>query len=313
MQGWIVEITSWTATSEAMATDLETTPEALETLYGIDAEDLGIIRTVGAFIVPRLDDVINRFYDWLQTQPEREMVTDADMLQRLHDQQVVYWTQFFAGRVDETYVAARRALGELHARVGLPLPAYFAAMNRMLTIFTEELCESAANDAERVYPAITRLIHLDTALVVEAYSDLVRHALTEQSRAMMSMSTPVATLWRDILMLPIVGIIDSKRAQDIMHAMLREISETQSKVMILDISGVAVVDTAVANHLIKITKATRLLGCTCTLSGISPVIAQTMVELGIEVGAIRTTATLADALLDGFRQVGTRIVEDCEQ
>ena len=69
----------------------------------------------------------------------------------------------------------------------------------------------------------------------------------------------------------------------------------------------AVVDTAVANHLIKITKATRLMGCECVISGISPSIAQTMVELGIEVGAIETMATLRDSLEYAFRTTGVRL------
>jgi rsbT co-antagonist protein RsbR len=121
------------------------------------------------------------------------------------------------------------------------------------------------------------------------------------------MSTPVTAIWRDILMLPLVGIIDSGRAQDIMNAMLTAIAETQARVIIMDISGVAVVDTAVANHLIKITKATKLMGCDCTISGVSPAIAQTMVELGIEVGDVQTTATLKDALVDAFRTTGAEI------
>jgi rsbT co-antagonist protein RsbR len=65
-----------------------------------------------------------------------------------------------------------------------------------------------------------------------------------------------------------------------------------------------VVDTAVANHLIKITKATKLMGCKCTISGVSPAIAQTIVELGIDVGTIQTTATLRDALEEAFRTTG---------
>jgi rsbT co-antagonist protein RsbR len=120
----------------------------------------------------------------------------------------------------------------------------------------------------------------------------------------MAMSTPVTAVWDGILMLPVVGIIDSKRALDMMHAMLNRIVQTQAKVFILDISGVAVVDTAVANHLIKITKASKLLGCVCTISGISPPIAQTIVELGINVGDMLTTATLRDALEAAFRRTG---------
>jgi rsbT co-antagonist protein RsbR len=108
-------------------------------------------------------------------------------------------------------------------------------------------------------------------------------------------------------MLPVVGIIDSKRAQDIMNAMLHKIMETQSKAFILDISGVAVVDTAVANHLIKITKASRLMGCLCTISGVSPAVSQTIVELGIHTEEINTTGNMKDALSQAFKLTGVSI------
>jgi rsbT co-antagonist protein RsbR len=92
-----------------------------------------------------------------------------------------------------------------------------------------------------------------------------------------------------------------------MNAMLTKISETRARVIILDISGVGVVDTGVANHLIKITKATKLMGCECTISGVSPAIAQTIVELGIDVGEIKTKATLRDALEDAFHATGINL------
>jgi rsbT co-antagonist protein RsbR len=94
-----------------------------------------------------------------------------------------------------------------------------------------------------------------------------------------------------------------------MNAMLTKVADTSSKVAILDIAGVAIVDTAVANHLIKITKATKLMGCKCTISGVSPAIAQTIVELGIDVGEVETTATLRDALGNAFRVIGVSVAE----
>ena len=94
---------------------------------------------------------------------------------------------------------------------------------------------------------------------------------------------------------------------DIMNTMLAKVAESQARVAILDISGVGVVDTAVANHLIKITKATRLMGCETTISGISPPIAQTVVELGIDVGDVLTTATLQDALALAFQATGVEM------
>ena len=148
--------------------------------------------------------------------------------------------------------------------------------------------------------------------VVKFATDVSERKITEakidaQHRAMMEMSTPVTAIWNDILLLPIVGFIDSQRAQDVMSAILSKIDETRARVFIMDISGVAVVDTAVANHLIKITKATRLMGCECMISGVSPAIAQTIVDLGIETGDVRTTATLRDALHAAFGSIGITV------
>jgi len=85
--------------------------------------------------------------------------------------------------------------------------------------------------------------------------------------------------------------------------MLAKIKETSAKIIILDIQGVAAIDTAVANHLIKITKATKLMGCRCIISGISPSVAEALVQLGIELGDVATNSTLKDALGDAFTQL----------
>ena len=203
----------------------------------------------------------------------------------------------------------RRTIGEVHARIGLPLPVYFAAMNLSLRILSEEMYNGKLSEKDygTAVRAVTRLMHFDTAIVVDTFMRLTSKTISEQSQALMEMSTPVTALWDNILILPVIGIIDSKRSQDIMNAMLSKISATQSKIIILDISGVAVVDTAVASYLIKITKATNLMGCECLISGISPAIAQTIVELGIDVEDVQTTATLRDALQIAYKITGVEI------
>nr|WP_320191547.1 PAS domain-containing protein [uncultured Desulfobacter sp.] len=131
--------------------------------------------------------------------------------------------------------------------------------------------------------------------------------LKEQSRTIMEISTPAIKLWDRVVILPVVGVVDSLRAQQMMNTMLSKIMETAAKVIILDIQGVAAVDTAVANHLIKIAKATKLMGCRCIISGISPAVAETLVQLGIELGDIATNSTLQDALSDAFRLMGLKV------
>jgi rsbT co-antagonist protein RsbR len=277
-------------------------------LYRLKATDLVRVRNYGHLVLPRVDESIERFYTWMEGTPEfSRYFADASKLHSVQALQRQYWIRFFEAQVDDDYVARRRKVGQVHARIGLELQSYFSGMNVALSIFTEELYDDSLDPVEYAVTvqAVTKLLHLDTSLVVESFSAVVNRQLSEQSRAMMEMSTPVTALWNDILMLPVVGIIDSRRAQEIMSSMLARIAETRSKVIILDISGVAVVDTAVANHLIKITKATALMGCSCTISGLSPAIAQTIVELGIEVGDVKTTATLRDALAAAFRRTGT--------
>ncbi|MEW4455099.1 protoglobin domain-containing protein [Bremerella sp. JC817] len=287
--------------------------EELRELYHVTAEDIELILEYAKIVMPRMDDFIREFYDWLKTQPDYEMYfSDPATLQRVKMLQVRYWQDFFSAEITDVYVQKRKSVGANHARIGLPLPVYVSGMYRSLRIWTDVLYDrSLAGDRyAKAIKAVTKLIMLDTAIVVDTFMRQTNCIIAEQHDSLMQMSTPVTEVWNDVLMLPIVGIIDSKRAQDIMTAVLHKIADTHSRTLILDISGVAVVDTAVANHLIKITKATRLMGCTCTISGVSPAIAQTIVELGINVGDIRTTATLKDALRGTFEAMKLVLRED---
>jgi methyl-accepting chemotaxis protein len=118
----------------------------------------------------------------------------------------------------------------------------------------------------------------------------------EMDRALQAMATPVTPIWDEVLLLPLVGIVDSTRTDDAMKTTLDKISTTGAKMFILDISGVPSVDTAVANQLIKITKATKIMGCETIVSGVSSSIAHTIVELGIDIGEMLTTSSLRDAV-----------------
>ncbi|MDH3888880.1 MAG: PAS domain S-box protein [Gammaproteobacteria bacterium] len=139
--------------------------------------------------------------------------------------------------------------------------------------------------------------------IVKFASDITVE-VQKRSLALLEMSTPVTKIWDGVLFAPIVGIVDSKRSVDIMNKALSSIADTRASTLLLDIGGVAVVDTAVANHLIKIAKAAVLMGCKTIISGISPAIAQTIAELGIDLGAIQTTSTIESALRESISASG---------
>ena len=144
---------------------------------------------------------------------------------------------------------------------------------------------------------------LELAMAARKEADAIRQKL---DLALQEASTPIMPIWEEILLLPLVGILDSTRSNDVMRKSLEMIAESRAKMLILDISGVPTVDTAVANQLLKITKATRFMGCETIISGLSPEIAKTITELGIDVSEIQTTANLRDAFRMSLKQVGAK-------
>jgi rsbT co-antagonist protein RsbR len=125
-----------------------------------------------------------------------------------------------------------------------------------------------------------------------------------QQEELLELSTPVIKLWEGILAVPMIGTLDSSRTQLVMESLLQRIVDTGSELAIIDITGVPTVDTLVAQHLLKTVAAIRLMGADCIVSGVRPQIAQTIVQLGIDLEGIVTKATLADALSLALKKVG---------
>jgi rsbT co-antagonist protein RsbR len=145
---------------------------------------------------------------------------------------------------------------------------------------------------------------LHTTEVAQAARDAT---IRRQQTEMLELSTPVVTLWRGVLALPLIGTLDSERTQVVMESLLERIVETGATIAILDITGVPTVDTLVAQHLLKTVAAARLMGADCVISGIRPQIAQTIVHLGVDLNSVTTKATLADAFAVALRRLGLEV------
>jgi rsbT co-antagonist protein RsbR len=139
-----------------------------------------------------------------------------------------------------------------------------------------------------------------TEIFLKTREEIIRR----QQEEMLELSTPVVKLWDGILALPIIGTLDSARTQIVMEAMLGAIVKTNSRVAIIDITGVPTVDTLVAQHLLKTVTAARLMGADCIISGVRPQIAQTIVHLGINLLEVTTKATLSDAFSLALQRTG---------
>ncbi|MFE9457101.1 STAS domain-containing protein [Streptomyces californicus] len=158
------------------------------------------------------------------------------------------------------------------------------------------------------YLRLARVLDDLALLTIEAYTRTREEIISSQASQLMELSTPVVKLWDGVIAVPLVGTLDSARTQVVMEKLLQALVDTGSEQAIIDITGVPAVDTQVAQHLLKTVVAARLMGAECTVSGIRPQIAQTIVALGIEFGDIVTKGSLADALQHALRRSGVDLV-----
>lgn len=142
----------------------------------------------------------------------------------------------------------------------------------------------------------------------ETYLKTREDTIRRQQEEMLELSTPVVKLWEGVLALPLIGTLDSARTQVVMESLLEAIVQTNSRVAIIDITGVPTVDTVVAQHLLKTVTAARLMGADCIISGVRPQIAQTIVHLGINLLDITTKASLSDAFSIALQRTGFKFI-----
>jgi rsbT co-antagonist protein RsbR len=160
----------------------------------------------------------------------------------------------------------------------------------------------------RDFVEYNRFIDAMGLFTFETYAKAREELIADQTQQLLELSTPVVKLWDGVLAVPLVGTLDSARAQVVMERLLQGLVDTASPYAIIDITGVPAVDTQVAQHILKTVVAARLMGADCVISGIRPQIAQTIVALGIEFNDIVTKASLADALSHTLRGAGVELV-----
>jgi len=131
--------------------------------------------------------------------------------------------------------------------------------------------------------------------------------IENQKEAMQELATPSVQLWDGVLTLPIIGVLDSQRTQQMMEVLLDEIVSKEARYVIIDITGVGYVDTKTADHLVKISKAVQLLGSKCIITGMQPEVSNTLVQIGVDLEGLLTMRNIADALRYVFEELEVEI------
>ncbi|MGP4024601.1 STAS domain-containing protein [Actinomadura sp. 3N407] len=235
---------------------------------------------------------------------EREVRTDLTELYGLVEQTL--------GERDGTAGGElRAALGEMsrgRARRGFSPTETAISVFSLKRAVREQLEASGEDGAYAEFSEFSAYVDDLGLATFEGYAAAREQVIADQAEQLLELSTPVVKLWDGILGVPLVGTLDSARTQVVMETMLQMLADTSSQFAVIDITGVAAVDTEVAQHLLKTVMAARLMGAECVISGIRPQIAHTIAALGIEFGDIVTKATLADALAYALQGCGLRVL-----
>lgn len=165
----------------------------------------------------------------------------------------------------------------------------FALLNRVLDAYE---------------PAANRIANTVAVGFVQERERIIR----QQQEAIRELSTPVLQVRERLLILPIIGVVDSQRARQLTEQLLRGIRNNRAKVVVMDITGVPAVDSTVANHLVQTVEASRLLGATVIVTGLSPEIAQTLVTIGVDLTKMNTVGDLQGGIEEAERLLGYQVM-----
>jgi rsbT co-antagonist protein RsbR len=279
--------------------------------FELTADDFKRLTALKPFADRFTNDITEGLYELIMGQPEsRSFFPDQATLARVKKMQNSYFLGLFAGEYGLNYVRDRLRVGAAHERIGMPPKLYLGAYRRYFALIHERLRDyfkGNETEASQALASIRKIIFFDMALAIDTYIAAYLETMTRHQAAIRELSTPVIKVHDRILLLPIVGTVDTQRAHQIMETVLVQVVEQQAKVMILDIAGVPVVDTKVADHILKTTAAVQLLGAQTILTGISASVARTVVQLGVEITRMHTRSKLSEGIELALSIVGKKI------
>jgi anti-anti-sigma regulatory factor len=190
--------------------------------------------------------------------------------------------------------------GARYAEAGLSFSAWFATGRALRSRLVPLLVDRLSSEPERLAQAVRGVsIFIDLVMVAvgDSYIEAKERIIREQQDVLRGLSTPVLELRSGLLLVPLIGFIDSERALLLTGKLLEAIAARRARAIVLDITGVPAVDSAVANHLMQTVQATQLMGAHTLISGLSPENAQTLVRLGLDLARLNTVGTLADGVV----------------
>ncbi len=303
-------------TSKKYALPLKITDQEVELrkkIVGLEEDDIARIVSVKDIVKPRIEHHADEFFNCLsEIGAAPTLFAKREALEEARRKKCEHLTAMVIGRYDREYLEQRIDLASLYSAHGLEAKAFFGAFQQLVQSIGNDIMAQLRDDpidAFKKFMSVMKVGYFDIAIITDTLVAERERTINLQQEAIRELSTPVLQVRDRLLILPIIGVLDSQRAMQLTNDLLSAIRDTRSKIAVIDITGVAAVNSKVANHLIQTVAAAKLMGSAVIVTGLSAEVAQALVALGIDLGRIDTTSDLQAGLEQAERSLGYRVVQ----
>jgi rsbT co-antagonist protein RsbR len=290
----------------------EANVERRKKIVGLEPADLPRIAAIKDIVIEGTEGHLAAFFDHLATLDEaRPLMASRALLEKARQLKREHLIAMVQGDYGSKYVEQRLELGILYAKAGLEMRVFLGAFHMQLKQIGATVMKHSEKkpiEAFENFMALKKVAFFDIGLIVDILAFERERVIRQQQEAIRELSTPVLQIRERLLLLPIIGVIDTQRARLITESLLLSIRANRAKVVVMDVTGVATIDSKVANHLLQTVAAARLMGALVIVTGLTSEVAQSLVTLGIELSTLNTVGDLQGGLEEAERLLGYRVL-----
>ena len=287
--------------------------ERRKAVVALEAPDIERILSVRDLVTAKVDAYVATFIAALEALPEAApLFVSPGILSEVKIRKREHLLASVGGEYGVAYGEQRIALGMLYSRVGLDARVFLGAFHSLMRAIGVDIIAAFRTDPEEAFEkfaSLKKVSFFDIGIIVDVLIAEREGTITAQQEVINELSTPVLQFREHLLILPLIGVVDTWRARQLTDNLLRAIRANRAKAVVVDITGVPVVDSKVAQHLAQTISACQLMGVSAILTGVSGAVAQALVTLGVEVEGFNAVGDLQRGIEAAERLLGYQMIK----
>jgi rsbT co-antagonist protein RsbR len=303
-----------TTSEQALIRDMGITESSIERRkksVGFGPEDLARVIAIRDIVSSHIEEYATTFFNHLSALEEsRLLFADRALLEKARRLKIEHLRALTGGDYGSLYVEQRVKLAALYNKAGLEQRVFLGAYHALLRhvgINVMRQFERKPLEGYDHFMSLKKIAFFDIGIIVDVMIFERERVIRQQQEAIRELSTPVLQVRDRLLLLPLIGVIDTHRARLVTESLLQSVRANRAKVVVMDVTGVATIDSRVANHLLQTVAAARLMGAVVIVTGLSSEVAQSLVALGIELTRFNTVGDLQGGVEEAERLLGYRM------